>query len=348
MLMIIAHHYVVNSGLNTFYDFKNITGNMIFLQLFGFGGKTGINCFLLITGYFMCKQDFSFKKLLKLYIEIKFYTFLFYFIFLASGYEPFSFKELFKTVFNVAYWMNNGFTGTFIALYLIIPFLNILIRNINQKSHSTLIGLLVFIYTITSTFFYNWTYEYLGWYTTIYIIGAYIRIYENKVFTNLNLSISLSIVTLILAWLSIIIIDYFAPTTQSGQIPYYYFVSDSNKILALLCSISFFMLFKNITIKQNMILNTIAASTFGILLIHANSDTMRKFLWKDLLDNASFYNSSYLAIHAICSVVCVYIVCFAIDYCRIRFIETPLFNNIDRNEEKLFDYYLKFKAKFTN
>jgi len=97
-----------------------------------------------------------------------------------------------------------------------------------------------------------------------------------------------------------------------------------------------------------MILNTIAASTFGILLIHANSDTMRKFLWKDLLDNASFYNSSYLAIHAICSVVCVYIVCFAIDYCRIRFIETPLFNNIDRNEEKLFDYYLKFKAKFTN
>lgn len=43
MLLIIAHHYVVNSGFSKLYDFDNITGNMIFLQLFGFGGKIGIN-----------------------------------------------------------------------------------------------------------------------------------------------------------------------------------------------------------------------------------------------------------------------------------------------------------------
>lgn len=29
----------------------------------------------------------------------------------------------------------------------------------------------------------------------------------------------------------------------------------------------------------------IAASTFGVLLIHANSETMRNWLWKDTLDN---------------------------------------------------------------
>ncbi|MEG0485362.1 MAG: hypothetical protein RR576_07935 [Oscillospiraceae bacterium] len=39
MLMIIAHHYVVNSGLTELYNFQNITPNMIFLQLFGWGGE---------------------------------------------------------------------------------------------------------------------------------------------------------------------------------------------------------------------------------------------------------------------------------------------------------------------
>lgn len=67
MLCIVAHHYVVNSGLiqlvqeNNSLDFKSI-----FILLFGWGGKTGINCFVLITGYFMCKSQITVKKFLKL------------------------------------------------------------------------------------------------------------------------------------------------------------------------------------------------------------------------------------------------------------------------------------------
>ena len=53
MLMIVAHHYVVNSGLASkggpfWSDFTS--GNSFFLLLFGAWGKTGINCFLMITG----------------------------------------------------------------------------------------------------------------------------------------------------------------------------------------------------------------------------------------------------------------------------------------------------------
>ena len=67
MLMIIAHHYVVHSGVIDVYDLRNfgheISGNRVFLELWGWGGKTGINCFLLITGFFMCKLDFTWKKI---------------------------------------------------------------------------------------------------------------------------------------------------------------------------------------------------------------------------------------------------------------------------------------------
>ena len=94
MILIIAHHYVVNSGLTL--EGGSICNNptswkTIFLMIFGAWGKTGINCFVLITGYFMCKSNISFKKFVKLYLEVVFYNLVIYMIFLLSGYESFSF-----------------------------------------------------------------------------------------------------------------------------------------------------------------------------------------------------------------------------------------------------------------
>ena len=63
MLMIVAHHYVVNSGLMSCIDAQNVLHFQdYFLLLFGWGGKTGINCFVLITGYFMCTSAITKKK----------------------------------------------------------------------------------------------------------------------------------------------------------------------------------------------------------------------------------------------------------------------------------------------
>lgn len=50
------------------------------------------------------------------------------------------------------------------------------------------------------------------------------------------------------------------------------FVSDSNRILAVAVAISTFLWLKNLNISYNKIINAIGGSTFGVLLIHANSD----------------------------------------------------------------------------
>ena len=76
MLFIVAHHYVVNSGLtdlNGPIGCDPVSAKSIFLLLFGAWGKTGINCFVLITGYFMCKSQITLKKFLKLLLQIMFY-----------------------------------------------------------------------------------------------------------------------------------------------------------------------------------------------------------------------------------------------------------------------------------
>lgn len=67
MIMIVAHHYVVNSGLLDIVEAQRSLGTQdIFLLIFGSEGKTGINCFVLITGYFMCKSNITVKKYGKL------------------------------------------------------------------------------------------------------------------------------------------------------------------------------------------------------------------------------------------------------------------------------------------
>ena len=68
---------------------------------------------------------------------------------------------------------------------------------------------------------------------------------------------------------------------------YYHFVIDSNKLIAILTAVLAFLYFKGLNIKYNKIINLISASTFGVFLIHANSDAMRNFLWVDLFKNIS-------------------------------------------------------------
>ena len=90
MLLIVMHHYVVNSGLLDEMFKTPLAPESIFLYLFGMWGKTGIDCFVLITGYFMCKSSISLYKFVKLLLQVELYNILFGCIFLYTGYMPLS------------------------------------------------------------------------------------------------------------------------------------------------------------------------------------------------------------------------------------------------------------------
>ena len=153
MIMIIAHHYVVNSGITELYDYNHITGNMLFLQIFGFAGKAMINGFLLISGYFMIKHKTSFKKIIRMFLQIKFYVVFIYLFMLALGYECFDIKSLIKVCFSITKGVNVGFTATFFLLYILMPFINKLVDHLTKKQFSWLLIILFIYYTLIPTFF---------------------------------------------------------------------------------------------------------------------------------------------------------------------------------------------------
>lgn len=328
MLIIVAHHYVVNSGIMTMIKPDNVlSSNSIFLLLFGWGGKTGINCFVLITGYYMCKSQITLRKFLKLLFEIMFYRILIYAIFLGTGYIDFSIKQFAKTIIPVTS-LGTGFTSAYLVFYLFIPFLNILVRNMNKKQHILLMILVLTAYTLLPTMFMSVTIGYVGWFMIIYIIGAYIRIYPSKITENKRICAIAATATLVLSWASVLFGALLYNKLEMKL--FYHFVSDANKILALLTAVCGFMLFKNLNLKYSKFINRIAASAFGVLLIHANGNAMRQWLWKDLLKNVEYMNTSMIYIHAFVSVIGIYIVCTMIDMLRVHILEKPFFKWYDK------------------
>ncbi len=337
MLLIIAHHYVVNSGLLQLMEQNMLNSSSIFLYLAGMWGKTGINCFVLITGYFMCKSQITIRKFLKLLFEIEFYKILFYLLFVISGYATFSVSECFKAFLPITN-IHDGFVSCFLVFYLFIPFLNILIRNLNKKLHLLLVGLCIFTYTILGSVpKIDVTMNYVSWFCVLYFIASYIRNYgcfsikEKQWKWFMLISISLSII-------SVICILKCNQVLNKNFFPYY-FVSDCNSIFAVSTAICSFMFFKNLKLKNNKTINLISRSTFGVLLIHANSNIMRQWLWKDTFENVSYFSSEYLWIHLLVTIIIIYIVCTFIDYLRITYIEAPFFKIIDSKLNiKLFSY----------
>ena len=330
MLGIVAAHYVNNSGLiapdGPIYA-QPMSGRSLFLLLFGAWGKIGINCFVMITGYFMCRSKITAKKFAKLVGEFMFYRCCFYLIFLISGYERFSVMDLVKTVLPI-YHVATNFTSCFVLFWLCIPFLNILIQNMNERQHIRLLLLGCFIYVFFGTV-HMVTMNYVSWFIVLYFIASYIRLYPKRCFTNKKLWGILTLCTVLISAISVAACAWLGTKLHRNMA--FFFVTDSNTFWAVAVGVCSFLFFKNVELKYNAFINTVAASTFGVLCIHANSDTMRRWLWKDTLDNVGHYGSALMPLYAIGCVIGIFAVCVIIDILRIKFVERPFFKFWDRH-----------------
>ncbi len=335
MLMIVAHHYVVNSGLIGVVDLVPTSLKSIYLYLFGAWGKIGINCFVLITGFYMCKSHITIRKFVMLVLQVIFYNVVVYMAFVICGYKNFDIKEaitLFLPVKNIV----DGFTSCFIVFYLFIPFLSILVNNLTKKQHLALIVLCLSVFTLWAMLpWYSVRSNYVVWFSVLFFIGSYLRMYNVGEYISSKKWARGLLLSIVLSSLSVVCLIFLGKNDNA-----YYFVADSNAILAVVTSLSAFMFFKSLKIKYSKVINVIGASTFGVLLIHANSGTMRIWLWRDLLDNIGWYDKN-IYLHSIVSVLLVFTICSILEIIRKKYIEKPMFVYLDKffEEKKCVKYW---------
>ena len=164
----------------------------------------------------------------------------------------------------------------------------------------------------------NVVFNYITWFSILYIVAAYIRLYPKAWFNSLKITGFMVLTSVILSWISVVVLASISRVFSKSILLCYYLVSDANKVLAFVTGVSAFLFFKNLKIGYSRIINTIAASTFGVLCIHANSDTMRRWLWKDVCNNVGAYKNGNVLAHAVFVVLAVFVLCTVLDIIRIR------------------------------
>jgi len=350
MLLIVMHHYVVNSGLTDpdgviYANPTPLCWRSLFLLVCGAWGKIGIDCFVFITGYYMCCSQITTRKFVKLVGAWLLYRWIFYAIFLCSSYEPFGLKTLVKALVPITS-ISKGFVSCYVVFFLFIPFLNVLIRNISEKQHIRLVLLCCFTYVLVGSIpKFRVTMNYVSWFVVLYFVSSYVRLYPKRIFDDARFWTFCMLITLALSAVSVLGMCWLGNLLRGRIIQPFFFVVDSNKFMALITAFSAFMCFKNLKIKRSSLINAVAASTFGVLLIHANSGTMRRWLWRDTLDVVGHYASPYMPLHIFGSVVGVFVVCVLIDQIRIILIEKPFFRFWDAHWDDMKARWERIDAK---
>lgn len=182
------------------------------------------------------------------------------------------------------------------------------------------------MYSVLSTIpKFHVSFNYVTWFGVIYVVASYIRLYPHPIFEKKRLWAFLSFLSIALAISSVLFMQLVAKTKTT------FFVSDSNKLLALLVAVTTFLWFKNMKLPQSRFINAVGASTFGVLLIHANSDAMRQWLWLDTVDCVGHYDLPLLKLvcYANIVVLIIFFVCILIDRIRVRLVEMPFFRWYD-------------------
>lgn len=279
MLMILSLHLLVFSGLLTTYN--NFSIRSLFVWTLESICFVAVNCYVLISGYFLVDSNFNYKKICKLWITVFFYSTSIYIILLFTKKIDLTMKSAISSIFPISlgnYW----FATTYIVLYILSPFLNLLIHSLNKKQYQHLLILIVSIFSIWATFIpqgntinYGGSYS-ISWFICLYFIAGYLKIFYK------NNSIKNYIYLLGYVFLSCInVLLYFGLTKLNSSFIRPDFLYNYYSITITLASICLFLFFKNIKIKNaffNKLIYFFAPTTFGIYLIHENSN-IRQLLW---------------------------------------------------------------------
>ena len=235
-----------------------------------------VNAFILLSGWFGIK--FSVKRLLSLIFTVFFFSLILTILPSARGQG----SHLLIDIFTLnQYW----FVKAYIILFILSPALNLFAE---QASKTVFRNVLIVFFIMQTVFSYisnsSWFDDgfspipFIG----LYLLSRYIRIHKPvfscfKGRTDLFVYLGLS---LLIAGLSVCLFKWFG---TGGRLFNY------TNPLVIASSVFFFLCFSKIKMKNNAVVNWIAASSLGAYLLHMNPLVFQPYFVPTL---ASFSNIS--------------------------------------------------------
>lgn len=322
MVMIMFHHFAYHGNFE--WNYNEITIPHLWYNFILMGGKVGVNIFVLISGFFLIENTerlFQPKKLLKFWGQVVFYSITTYFLSIVLQINNFDIKQIIKICFPITYpgWW---FASTYFMLYLIHPFLNKLLHDLNKNVYQYLILLLVLCWsiipTLTTQLFES---NSLLWFITLYVIAGYAKIYGFNERLKSKHYFFLFLIVLVCSYL--ISVSFLVLGTKRNELAVHaidFFGMERFPIL--LMAFFLFMTFAKLKIKYNKWINVIASATFGVYLIH-DSSYIRYYIWWNIFKINQYQESLFLIPYSILVVFIIYVLCTGIEMVRKVLLERP-------------------------
>lgn len=140
MYMVLILHYKLHQNVSSLTDINYKIANFVDILC-----VCAVNCYVLISGYFLSKGETSIKKLIKTLSPVWFYSITILIVNLLLTEDVIKYNNLLKFIFPVTlgeYW----FVLSYTLLYLLAPFLKKVIDNSERKELKSLIIILLFFF----------------------------------------------------------------------------------------------------------------------------------------------------------------------------------------------------------
>lgn len=348
MLNVIVLHFLGVGGVLT-----GSTGPYFYIAsaIYSFA-IVSTNVYVLISGYFTVTSTFRTSRIFKILLEFVTYALGIYLVYclvmhFALDIDTFSVRDLTRTYLFPVINEENWFVTSFVLIMLLSPFYNILIRALSRKQFSVLIiGITVlFSFVPTVVPFASWQlgqgngYTFV-WFTVLYFIAAYLRLYGlPKAWTKPKL-IAAYIVTSLITFAAVIL-EHDHPGVLTEERNSYYFFFNYNSILVLIASLCIFALFLKFEINNEKlvkVINRIASYSFAVFLIHTHP-AIADILWFQGVKTSLVVDTLRFIPVMIVSAIVIYALCSIIEQFRL-IIFSPVLKS-----QKLQDFFNELDKK---
>lgn len=326
MFMIVLYHFICHGRL---IERSNgaVKVILVFIQALTF---VHVNSFVLLCGYFQCKNKFKMSKFFKLYNQVWFYKALIVIVLTILGFVSFSNIDFIKNI-SFIYYGDYWFITMYFILYLFSPMINIIINNINKMQHLIIIMVLILIFSILPTItiqgFYNNARGFsITNFILLYFIGSYLRLYpidKSSVFSAftknfrkyffLGVYIFFAFIMCMENLLSDLFVSYGGIVEEVGKIMSNSIRAYDNPIV-IIQSICYFLVFSSMSFKSRFI-NKVSSLMFGIYLISDHGNMRSVILTTFGIDKLNIIGRSAILNVCIYSLI-VMVVCGFIEYIR--------------------------------
>lgn len=322
MMMIIVLHYLNKSNLILLYteEYSAVNYAAHLAEAFCIAA---VNCYVLLSGYFLVESVWKPGRVVSLAAQILFYSILIPVILICAGVitagdlSVYDWLNFVLPIETEHYW----FATAYLILYVLSPLLAAGVKAVQKKTLQVIIGLMVLFYSVWKSIVPatlatdRYGYDY-GWFICLFLIAAYLRLYgcpklekkRNAVLLYLGMSLGIFLLSAAAGTLA----QMLPPLGYYMNMPATY-----NHVLCLLGSVGLFMAFKDMKPWEGRIAGVIrglAPYTFGVYLLHEH--ILLRYEWMRWMGVESVRGSWVFLPHMAGCVLLVYAVGTAVDFGR--------------------------------